>query len=171
MGRRGPKHLITCKGTSAHASHYHPASGNRFAGFALLVVGLRLHTGDAVAQALKGAQKWEYATLRDEENRGTEIKTSAAWRTSKVNVLGQGKPAESLFKINKELGGEEGVGIHNVCVLLTRVGQDGWELVSHTHTLVTQIFCFLAIKCKTPSEKPGVSTRPPRINPFSLQPR
>ena len=86
------------------------------------------------AQQPKGLQKWEYATLNYIEDTTGSF---AAWINPKVRFTAKSKARhhESLTKINKDLGGKEGVGIFDVCILLTRIGQDGWELVTHTKTM------------------------------------
>ena len=79
-------------------------------------------------------QKWEYATLNYIENDAGSV---AAWINPKDRFTAKSKARhhESLTKINKDLGGKEEVGIFDVCILLTRIGQDGWELVTHTRTM------------------------------------
>ena len=96
---------------------------------AILTSGLR-----SGAQQPKGLQKWEYATLNYIENDAGSV---ASWINPKDRFTAKSKARhhESLTKINKDLGGKEGVGIFDVCILLTRIGQDGWELVTHTKTM------------------------------------
>jgi hypothetical protein len=94
---------------------------------AFLVSAPRLVQNGASAQAPKGLQKWEYATLTLVEGGGGKSFAAAAWITPKEKVAG-----DSLTNINKDLGGKEEVGILDVCILLNRVGRDGWELVQHT---------------------------------------
>lgn len=87
----------------------------------------------ASAQGPRHVQKWEYATLNYMEN---DAGSFAAWITPKERFTAKSKTKhhESLTKINKDLGGKDDVGIFDVCVLLTRIGKDGWELVTHTKT-------------------------------------
>ena len=79
-------------------------------------------------------RRWEYATLNYIENDAGSV---AAWINQKQRITAKSKTKhhESLTKINKELGGKEEVGIFDVCILLNRIGQDDWELVTHTRTI------------------------------------
>jgi hypothetical protein len=102
----------------------------------LLVAGFLSSHSKASAQRPKGIPKWEYATLHYEEPLG-DSNSFAAWTTSKARLTAKSKTHhhESLSKISKDLGGDKNVGIDNVCILLTRVGREGWELVAHTKTV------------------------------------
>jgi hypothetical protein len=119
------------------------------ASFAFLASGPR-----SGAQQPKGSQKWEYATLNYSEN---ETGSFAAWINPKDRFTAKSKARhhESLTKINKDLGGKEDVGIFDVCILLTRIGQDGWELVTHTKTMDrgTQIFTWTFKRPAAPKDK------------------
>jgi hypothetical protein len=90
----------------------------------------------AAAQPRKGLPKWEYATLNYMEN---DAGSFAAWINAKERFTAKSKTKhhESLTKIHKDLGGKEEVGIFDVAILLSRIGQDGWELVTHTKERLT----------------------------------
>jgi hypothetical protein len=98
----------------------------------LLASGILQEKADA--QPPKGVPTWEYATLNYLENDAGSV---AAWINPKNRVTAKSKTRhhESLTKINKDLGGKEEVGIFDVSILLTRIGQDGWDLVAHTRTM------------------------------------
>ena len=93
---------------------------------------------DARGQPPKGRQKWEYATL-SEFYTPQPAYYRLIWRTGKrrVEVEANNIP-EGISKFNKALGGD-GRGAKDVQVpfgvLLDRIGQDGWELVTHSPSL------------------------------------
>jgi hypothetical protein len=85
----------------------------------------------ADAQPAKIRQKWEYATL----SAVYDAQSIATWDTGKTTLKAEYDNAAQLHpfsKLNKNLGGKEERG--SLVVLLNRIGQDGWELVSHTRT-------------------------------------
>jgi hypothetical protein len=89
---------------------------------------------DASAQAPRGGPKWEYATL-SYDDLSTDWGSVATWTTGKKNLGAmreKEQPQHPLSKLNKDLGGKEESA--SLGILLDRIGQDGWELVSHTHT-------------------------------------
>jgi hypothetical protein len=102
---------------------------------------------NASAQPVKVGQKWAYATLSYEDPIGPEFGSIATWITGK-KILGARWKKEAqthpFSKINKDLGGKEEHA--SLGVLLDRIGQDGWELVSHTSTegprRITQTWTF-----------------------------
>ena len=102
---------------------------------------------NAGAQPAKVGQKWEYATLSYEEPIGGNYGSIATWTTGK-KILGARQEKEAqphpFSKLNNDLGGKEQHA--SLGVLLDRIGQDGWELVSHTRTegprRITQTWTF-----------------------------
>jgi hypothetical protein len=96
----------------------------------LLPIGL-----DARAQAPRATQKWEYATLF-EFYTADPATYRLVWRTGKKRVEVEAKTIpEGISKLNKALG-VAGPGGKDVQApfgaLLDRIGQDGWELVTHS---------------------------------------
>jgi hypothetical protein len=102
---------------------------------------------NARAQQVKLVQRWQYATLAFEEPIGPDYGSIATWTTGK-KILGAKWEKESqphpFSKLNKDLGGKEEHA--SMGVLLDRIGQDGWELVSHNRTegprRITQTWTF-----------------------------
>jgi len=100
---------------------------------------------NAHAQPPKAGPKWEYGTLEYYEPTAG-IGSHVIWTTGK-KIMGAKSEKfllECVSKLNKDLGGKEetaGLG-----VLLDRIGEDGWELVTHTRAAtqmnVTQIWTF-----------------------------
>jgi len=93
----------------------------------------------AGAQQAKGRQKWEYATL-SEFYTADPATYRLVWRTGKKRVEVETKTVpEGISKFNKalgvdDLGGKEGKAVP-FGRLLDRIGQDGWELVTHSPSL------------------------------------
>jgi hypothetical protein len=92
------------------------------------------------------AQKWAYATLFYDEPIGPDYGSIATWTTGK-KILGarwEKDKAHPFSKLNKDLGGKEPEA--SIGVLLDRIGQEGWELVSHSRTegvrRITQTWTF-----------------------------
>jgi hypothetical protein len=90
---------------------------------------------NAGAQPAKGTQKWEYATLF-EFYTPDPATYRLIWRTGKKRVEVETKTIpEGISKLNKALGVGD-LGGKDVQapfgVLLDRIGQDGWELVTHS---------------------------------------
>jgi hypothetical protein len=102
------------------------------------------------AQQPKGLQKWEYATLGYVVFRDPG---AASWITPKAEMGG------SLSKINKDLGWKEDVELRNVCILLNRVGQDGWELVTHTREISKEGLISCTWTFKRPAAPPAKGER------------
>jgi hypothetical protein len=102
---------------------------------------------NAGAQPAKVGQKWEYATLSYEAPIGPDYGSIATWTTGK-KTLGARWEKEAqphpFSKLNKDLGGKEEHA--SLGVLLDRIGQDGWELASHTRAegprRITQTWAF-----------------------------
>ena len=102
---------------------------------------------NAGAQPARIVQKWEYATLSSDEPIGPDYGSIATWTTGK-KILGARWEKEAelhpFSKLNKDLGGKEEHA--SLGVLLDRIGQDGWELTSHTRTegprKITQTWTF-----------------------------
>ena len=101
----------------------------------------------AGAQPVKVGQKWQYGTLAYEEPIGPDYGSITTWTTGK-KILGARQEKEAqphpFSKLNNDLGGKEQHA--SLGVLLDRIGQDGWELVSHTRTegprRITQTWTF-----------------------------
>jgi hypothetical protein len=85
----------------------------------------------AEAQPPRAAPKWEYATLEYHEPIA-DVGADVSWIAGKVAKGAKSEKYlfECLTKLNKELGGQEEKA--DIGVLLDRIGQDGWELVTHT---------------------------------------
>jgi hypothetical protein len=89
----------------------------------------------AGAQPPRARQKWEYATLFEFYTADPPC-YRLVWRTGKKRVEVEAKAvAEGISKLNKALGVAD-LGGKDVQVpfgvLLDRIGQDGWELVTHS---------------------------------------
>jgi hypothetical protein len=82
------------------------------------------------AEPPKGGQKWEYAALEYEEPADT-VGSRVLWTAGQKVLGGRSEKflLECVSKLNKELGGKEETA--NVGVLLNRIGQAGWELVTY----------------------------------------
>jgi hypothetical protein len=93
-------------------------------------------TTHAGAEPPKGRQKWEYASLI-EFLPPAQTPYRLVWRTGKQRLVVESKNIpEGLSKLHKALGGAD-LGdkeeTPRFLILLDRIGQDGWELVTHTH--------------------------------------
>jgi len=91
---------------------------------------------NAAAQAPKGAQKWEYATLTYQEPVGGGVfGTLLSWRTGKKTFQAdfQKDQPTPFARLYKELGGKEDTV--SLGMLLDQIGQDGWELATHAMTI------------------------------------
>ena len=78
---------------------------------------------NAAAQAPQNVQKWDYAILSD----GTLASAEATWETSKNSI-----EAKNLHMLHLKLAGKEAPGLGNRSAFLSYLGQEGWELVSHS---------------------------------------
>jgi hypothetical protein len=97
---------------------------------ALMVAGYLLPSrGESGIGQPKGRQKWQYARLSLDGSNDAYI---AAWEAGKTVVASKLEKSErkALNKIYKGLDGKEKAA--TLGVLLDHIGQDTWELVSHT---------------------------------------
>jgi hypothetical protein len=105
---------------------------SRCVGLGLLLVALS-GLPQASAQAPKPT-KWQFATLTFEESASRDYGSTARWEAGSkliVVVWDRDRP-HPFISLNKQLGGPEPNA--RIGTLLDRIGQDGWELVSHTST-------------------------------------
>jgi hypothetical protein len=84
-----------------------------------LVVGTPyLFVGQVAAQRGKDVPRWEYATVAFVSGKG------ASWETPTETVYGT-----TFEELNRKMGLPESA---TQSTLFTRIGRDGWELVTHT---------------------------------------
>jgi hypothetical protein len=95
----------------------------------LCLAALSMAPSPAAAQV---KAKWQYAVLSFEESASRDYGSVARWTAgSKILAVTWGRDQPHPFmSLNKQLGGPEPNA--TLGVLLDRIGQDGWELVSHT---------------------------------------
>src|SRR5262245_60946778 len=92
---------------------------------------------DAVhAEPSRGMPKWEYASLI-ETLPPAQTPYSLVWRTSKKRLVIESKTIpDGLSRLNMALGGPDlgnNTETPRFMTVLDRIGQDGWELVTHAH--------------------------------------
>jgi hypothetical protein len=86
----------------------------------------------AGAEGPKLRQKWQYATLYYHGSRDEPKYDSVKWTAGKtvLEASSEKAPLECISRLNKDLGGKEETA--SIAVLLDRIGQDGWEMLTHT---------------------------------------
>jgi len=99
-----------------------------------------LPSDNALAQAPKARQQWEYASLMFEDGA-----MDLHWRAGKTALDTPGSvtkpdPDRSFKEMYRQLGGKE--QNPTLGMILNLIGQDGWEMVSNTHPAGVQIYMF-----------------------------
>jgi hypothetical protein len=110
-------------------------------GLAMIAPQVMFHADNAVAQAPKGRQSWEYAYLVIGDASVPKVIWMAG-KTSLASSENQITPdyGPGINELYRQLGGKEQAA--SLGEFLNHLGRDGWELVSYTNSTGAQRWWF-----------------------------